>query len=167
MLFGALMPYIGEALGKLGFSTSQYYVEGFSGGFPDCTLVLDRQKVRVEFELYSGNFKDHGHDPEKCDIIICWKHDWYGCPENVKVLTLHTLVSKLASEGDQRIVVNSGPKPGEEARWSIEELMDRLRTDYPELKAFIEKISAMERVELRTGNGALLIRMPTPASKAI
>ena len=30
------------------------------------------QRVRIEFEYRSSNFKEHGHDPSKCDIIVCW-----------------------------------------------------------------------------------------------
>ena len=38
---------------------------------PDSEETLD-----VEFEEFSSDFKVHGHDPAKCDLIVCWIHDW-------------------------------------------------------------------------------------------
>ena len=46
--------------------------------YPDAILIdLETNKtLNVEFEEYSSDFKIHGHDPLKCDLIICWIHDW-------------------------------------------------------------------------------------------
>jgi len=46
--------------------------------YPDAILIdLETNKtLNVEFEEYSSDFKTHGHDPSKCDLIICWIHDW-------------------------------------------------------------------------------------------
>jgi HNH endonuclease len=65
--------------------------------FPDCKAKLEVepgrwQDVNVEFELNSSNFVEHGHDPDKTDVIICWKHDWAECPERIMVLELSKLV---------------------------------------------------------------------------
>lgn len=63
--------------------------------FPDCEALRlvgeDRcQRVIIEFEYESLNFVKHGHDPSKCDIIVCWKHNWPECP--IEVLELSKLV---------------------------------------------------------------------------
>src|SRR6266852_4761393 len=65
-------------------------VEAVQSAYPDCEAkrcVDSRQnrwqRVRVEFEFYSSNFKDHGHDPAGCDLIVCWEHDWPDCPLEV------------------------------------------------------------------------------------
>jgi len=62
---------------------------------------LDREgerwtRVRIEFEQASRNFKDHGHDPSGCDLIVCWHHNWAECP--IEVLEL----SKIVHEIDRR-----------------------------------------------------------------
>ncbi len=77
-----------------------YLVETIQGGFPDCEAKrqISRgqwQTVQIEFEYASRNFVDHGHDPQKCDVIICWIHNWPECPEGLEVLALSEVVKKL------------------------------------------------------------------------
>ena len=55
-------------------------------GFPDYILELKGEVIRAEAELRSSNFKKHKHDPDGCDLIICWKHDWKDCPLPVLAL---------------------------------------------------------------------------------
>ena len=62
--------------------------------FPDCeALWLCRdgrwRRVRIEFEFESRNFVSHRHDKDGCDLIVCWKHNWPGCP--VEVIELSKL----------------------------------------------------------------------------
>jgi len=45
---------------------------------PDCTLLVDGKRFGVEFERCSHFFPKHGHSPEKCDLIVCWKHTGFG-----------------------------------------------------------------------------------------
>jgi hypothetical protein len=77
-----------------------YLVEAIQGGFPDCEAKRQISKgqwqpVQVEFEYESKNFVDHGHDPTKCDVIICWIHNWMECPDNLEVLELSEVIKKL------------------------------------------------------------------------
>ena len=77
-----------------------YLVEAIQGGFPDCEAKrqISRnqwQTVQIEFEYESKNFVDHGHDPQKCDVIVCWLHNWPECPEGLEVLALSEVVKKL------------------------------------------------------------------------
>ena len=77
-----------------------YLVEAIQGGFPDCEAKrqISRgqwQPVQIEFEYASRNFMEHGHDPKKCDVIICWIHNWPECPEGLEVLTLSEVIKKL------------------------------------------------------------------------
>ena len=66
-------------------------------GFPD--MIGRRkvgnawQRVRIEFEYKSSSFKQHEHDPTKCDIIVCWEHDWPDCP--IEVIELRDVIRKL------------------------------------------------------------------------
>jgi hypothetical protein len=58
-------------------------------------------KRYIEFEYKSSHFKTHKHDPEKCDIIVCWIHDWKDCP--LEVIELRDLVTsgQLSSEPEE------------------------------------------------------------------
>jgi hypothetical protein len=65
-----------------------FVVESVQAGFPDCEgkrrLKKNRwQRVRIEFEYRSSNFLQHRHDPSRCDLIVCWLHDWRDCPLEV------------------------------------------------------------------------------------
>jgi hypothetical protein len=71
ILFGTVIPYLGEAFEELGLGQSEWYLDEFSDGVPDCVLVIDGKKVATEFEFVSYNFYQHGHDPKKCDLIVC------------------------------------------------------------------------------------------------
>src|SRR5258708_23020756 len=54
------------------------------------------QHVRIEFEFESKNFHYHGHDATKCDIIVCWKHNWPDKPEHLDVVELRQVVRHMA-----------------------------------------------------------------------
>ena len=74
-----------------------FVVESVQAGFPDCEakrrLANNHwQRVHIEFEFKSANFLAHGHDLSKCDLIVCWKHDWRDCP--IEVISLKDFVEK-------------------------------------------------------------------------
>jgi hypothetical protein len=75
-------------------------VESIQSAYPDCEAkrCVDAkqnrwQRVRIEFEFRSKNFLDHGHDPNECDVIVCWEHDWPDRP--VEVIELRTIINNL------------------------------------------------------------------------
>ncbi|MGE0640859.1 MAG: hypothetical protein AB7G12_13820 [Thermoanaerobaculia bacterium] len=57
-------------------------------GYPDCTAIRDGKRIRIEFEFRSRNFRQHRHDPKKCDWIVCWIHDWPAVPPHLRVVEL-------------------------------------------------------------------------------
>jgi hypothetical protein len=70
-------------------------------GFPDCEAIRrvapDRwQRVLIEFEYESRNFRDHGHPSAARDIIVCWRHNWPDCPKHLEVLELSRVVQPLS-----------------------------------------------------------------------
>ena len=80
-----------------------YLVEAVQTGFPDCEAKRQVgpsswQRVRIEFEFQSRNFRDHGHPPEGCDVIVCWQHNWEECPANIEVLELCSTIQMLSSD---------------------------------------------------------------------
>lgn len=73
------------------------YIEEIKPGFPDCIgrrfTGKGWEKVNIEFEYKSSNFQAHNHDSSKCDIIVCWEHDWGDCP--LEVLELKEIIKTL------------------------------------------------------------------------
>ncbi len=73
------------------------YVEEIKLGFPDCVGRRFNgrgwERVGIEFEFQSSNFRDHGHDPKECDLIVCWDHNWPTCP--VEVIALKDIIPTL------------------------------------------------------------------------
>jgi hypothetical protein len=70
-----------------------FLIESIRTEYPDCEgkRCVDFRKQRwehvlIEFEYRSSNFREHGHAPEDCDLIVCWIHDWDDCP--IEVLEL-------------------------------------------------------------------------------
>lgn len=63
------------------------YIEEIKPGYPDCVARRFTgkgwEKILIEFEYQSSNFKSHGHDPKECNLIVCWEHDWKECPLEV------------------------------------------------------------------------------------
>lgn len=80
------------------------YIEEIKPGFPDCIgrrfVGKGWERVAIEFEYQSLNFKQHGHDPKKCDIIICWEHNWKDCP--IEVIELKSEILGMENNPIQR-----------------------------------------------------------------
>jgi len=79
-----------------------YHVEAVQTGYPDCEAKrqVDAgtwQRVRIEFEFESRNFRDHGHPPDGCDVIICWRHNWLECPPHIEVVELSNVIQSLSA----------------------------------------------------------------------
>jgi hypothetical protein len=77
-----------------------YVVEIVKPGFPDCEAKREVrpgvwQRVRIEFEFRSRTFYSHGHDPDQCDVIVCWEDNWPNCP--IEVLELKSALARLPS----------------------------------------------------------------------
>lgn len=82
-----------------------YMVEAVQAGFPDCEAKRQVapgkwQRVRIEFEFESRNFRDHGHPPAGCDLIVCWRHTWPECPATLEVVELESVLQSLAKSDE-------------------------------------------------------------------
>ena len=87
LLFGMLA-------GELGFQ-----IEAVRGEYPDIEAKRQIQpgkwqRVWIEVEYESRNFALLGHDPAKCDIIVCWRHNWVKCPKHIEVIELSKIVAR-------------------------------------------------------------------------
>ena len=74
-----------------------YSIEAVQAGFPDCEAkrqieIGKWQRIRIEFEYESRNFRDHGHSPNYCDVIVCWRHNWQECPDNIEIIELSKVI---------------------------------------------------------------------------
>lgn len=82
-----------------------YHVEAIQQGFPDCEAKRQVregswQRVRIEFEYESRNFRDHGHAIGGADIIVCWRHNWPDVPPGIEVVELSSIIRSLGSSED-------------------------------------------------------------------
>ncbi len=84
------------------------YIEEIKPGFPDCIgrrfVGKGWERVSIEFEYQSKNFIQHGHDPDKCDLIICWEHNWKDCP--IEVIELKTEISSFENYSIKKPIEN-------------------------------------------------------------
>jgi len=74
-----------------------FRVERLQAAFPDGEAKREIrpgkwERVRIEFEFESRNFREHRHDPEGCDVIVCWRHNWADAPEGLEIVELSRLV---------------------------------------------------------------------------
>lgn len=89
---------LGDQLGKAG---GIELVFRSPNEYPDAILVdLEKETaLNVEFEEFSADFK--GHDPARCDMIVCWIHNWKErypnekCPLPVYEVSGHEFVGKF------------------------------------------------------------------------
>jgi len=82
-----------------------YMVEAVQGAYPDCEAKRQIgpnswQRVRIEFEYESRNFRDHGHPCDGCDVIVCWRHNWPDCPECLEIVELSSVIKTLSKSED-------------------------------------------------------------------
>jgi hypothetical protein len=85
------------------------------------------ERLRVEFEQRSSDFKQHGRDADACDLIVCWEHDWPTCP--LEVIELRDRIREMDNYPIHRpdLITDSGD--GEDLdEWFAEHgVQDRVR----------------------------------------
>ena len=92
---GGVIFLFGMVAKELGYS-----VESMQAGFPDCEAKRQIgpgkwQRVRIEFEFESRAFREHGHPEDGCDVIVCWRHNWTDCPDNLEIVELSSVINAL------------------------------------------------------------------------
>jgi len=90
---------------KFGQQFGIEYIEGIQQGFPDAfgrrkIGKTEYEPVEIEFEFKSIDFKNHKHDPNQCDIIVCWEHNWKECP--IEVIEMKCALAKLLETSKTR-----------------------------------------------------------------
>jgi hypothetical protein len=99
-LFGALLDDLGMVIDLV------------QTPFPDCIVWKKGTdtKLLVEFELYASHFLDHGHDRERCDMLVCWHDDVGDWPDGF-VLELSEVVATRRPELIKHIVTRDPQLP--------------------------------------------------------
>jgi hypothetical protein len=74
-----------------------FIIDVIRSQYPDCEARYEVepgrwQRVWIEFEFESVSFRYHRHNPEGCDIIVCWRHNWLGCPKKLVVVELSRVI---------------------------------------------------------------------------
>ena len=119
------------------------YVETIRPGYPDC--VAKRyvgnskwEEIRIEFEYNSSHFLLHKHDPDYCDAIVCWIHDWSDHPKTIEIIELQSLIKQL-----ENTVIEEPDKIAELSQFNIEDLIHdkKLQVLYEKLHSQIIKIN--------------------------
>ena len=92
VLFGAVARDLGFRIARV------------QNGFPDCEAMRvvspgRLQRKLIEFEYESRNFRMHQHQATRCNMIVCWRHNWPECP--LEVLELKTALSVQLSAGSE------------------------------------------------------------------
>lgn len=118
------------------------YIEEIKPGFPDCIgrrfTGKGWEKIYIEFEYKSSHFKDHGHNSNDCDVIVCWEHDWPDCP--LEVIELREIIKSLPNKLIQRpdLVTEQGEIAVDD---HLKSFPDKIRELFQKLDEKIKEIS--------------------------
>ena len=115
-LFGALLPHLEVPL----------IIDQVRTPFPDCLTrnAESGQPIRIEFELYGHHFIQHRHDPNGCDMIVCWIDDWGQWPDNLCVVQLREVVRTRCPSIIEHITDRE-----QRTLWSEDSFMQECRTN--------------------------------------
>lgn len=146
LLFGLLLPYIDIAI----------KIDECRIPFPDCIAFRsnDNSKIRIEFELLSSNFEKHGHDPKKCDMIVCWLHNWPSCPQSIEILEL----SKIIRDKKLEFILKPNQTKYSKTIWDEKSFFNVLnRKPFAKyVREFYEFCKVQEKLSIRFGKGEKL-----------
>ena len=76
-----------------------FIIDVIRSQYPDCEARFEVepgrwQRVWIEFEFESIGFRNHRHDPNGCDVIVCWRHNWPGYPKKLVVVELSRVIAQ-------------------------------------------------------------------------
>jgi len=109
-----------------------------TGKFPDAIISWNEVEYKVEFEYKAMNFRNHQHDPRKCDLIICWEDDY---PDSVLP------VIPLSEDNWIFLIPGALPSKAERAAAYWKQRTEIAETKIASLKSVIEELTK-EPVEI-------------------
>ncbi len=156
MLFTLLIPHL-----KYSFA-----IEEYSGTFPDCFALRNRERIGIEFEFLTSRF-NHESDPKlsKCDLIICWKNNNRDTIKRdgkeflkfngheIEVMALNKIVTGLEKKGLKFIKFGEPPEPGK----TKEDFFNQLEKNRPDkvnlIKELCDRMDQSKDFEVKYGGG--------------
>jgi predicted transport protein len=116
------------------------------------------ERLRVEFEYRSSDFRQHGGDADRCDLIICWEHDWAGCP--AEVVELRDRIKEMENWPVRRPDEPVGGEDGDDLDIWFEEhgVQDRIRGLFQSLADHVKSVD--EQCFYRVGKTAITFYSP-------
>jgi rubrerythrin len=114
--------------------------------YPDALLrkVENGHVIRAEFEYRAANFKAHGHNPDECDLIVCWENNWPDSP--VEVLAMADELSSDAIMGKTKKADDLGANA---SKWAVvAAVADRRLTEAKENMERIRRECEVKQDEL-------------------
>ncbi|MDD4877936.1 MAG: DUF5655 domain-containing protein [Candidatus Nanoarchaeia archaeon] len=125
------------------------YIETIRKGFPDCIAKRyigsgQWEEVNIEFEFKSSDFLRHGHlnsmkYGSKCDMIVCWEHDWKNSPKDIEIIELKTEYQKYPNQ-----IIEEPDKVSQISDYNLEDLYKNYASSkklYEELHESVMKIN--------------------------
>lgn len=80
-----------------------YEIVSIQSPFPDAVIKNKKgEEFSVEFEYRSSNFVSHKHDPNGCNVIICWINDLGEFP--VQIISLKEYLEDKEIEKEKEIL---------------------------------------------------------------
>lgn len=141
-LFCLLLPHLPYSLA----------IEELREAFPDCiarrTDSPDKPIVRIEFQKTSRGFLTDRHDPKKCDLIVCWEHNWPESP--LPVLSLKAFIEEKGIE----VIANPDRRKYEKALWTWERFLPEVPENLREKREKLFRFLIALPGEARSGKGA-------------
>ena len=87
------------------------------------------ERLRVDFEQRSSDFKQSGRDADACDLIVCWEHDWPTCP--LEVIELRDRIRELDNHPIRRPDMATDGEEGEALdEWFTDRKSTRLNSSH-------------------------------------
>jgi len=126
------------------------YIETIRKGFPDCIAkrYIGRgqwEEVHIEFEFKSSDFERHGHlrsmqKGTKCDMIVCWEHDWKNCPKDIEVIELKNEYLNYPNQ-----VIEEPDKVTEISEYNLEDLYKNYSSSKELFESFNQQVKKINK----------------------
>ncbi|MCK4654215.1 MAG: hypothetical protein KAU01_07195 [Candidatus Cloacimonetes bacterium] len=125
------------------------YIEEIRTAYPDCVARRYTgkgwERVYIEFEYKSKNFIHHKHDPNECDIIICWednlkKNDLKKL-NGIEIIELKSFIIDLDNNPIKEPNKNKSTKYNLEYHFNESKVYDRVKSLFNKLDKVILAIN--------------------------
>jgi hypothetical protein len=119
------------------------------------------ERLRVEFEYRSSDYRRQGENSDHCDALVCWEHDWTDCP--YEVIELRDRIREMENYPIHR---PDEPADGAEVKdldewFAAYRVPDRTRALFAALAEHVQTID--ETCFYRVGKGVISFYSPQRA----